>query len=71
MKLKTATRKETNNASNGKGEGMKNNVSLDGVSAFYLTLAGAGIERKRKSKGFAISENSLIKVVRKLYKGRS
>ena len=49
----------------------KNKIKLDGVSALYLTLAGAGIERKRKAKGFAISENSLLKAIRKLYKGRA
>ena len=47
------------------------NITLDGVSAFYLTLAGAGIERKRKAKGFAISENKLIKAIIKTYKGRA
>lgn len=49
----------------------KNDINLDGVSAFVLTLAGAGIERKRKSRGFSISENSLIKAIKKAYKGRA
>lgn len=48
----------------------KNNINLDGVSAFVLTLAGAGIERKRKKRGFAISESSLVKSIKKLYNGR-
>lgn len=49
----------------------KNDINLDGVSAFVLTLAGAGIERKRKERGFAISENSLVKAIKKVYKGRA
>ena len=49
----------------------KNNINLDGVSAFYLTLAGAGIELKRKNHVIKISENSLLKAIRKIYKGRA
>lgn len=49
----------------------KNKIKLDGVSALYLTMAGAGIELKRKKHVIKIKENSLIKAIRKLYKGRA
>jgi hypothetical protein len=58
---------------NNTGEGkmrQKNEIKLDGVSALYLTMSGAGIELKRKKHAIKISENSLLKAIRKLYKGR-
>ena len=48
----------------------KNEIKLDGVSALYLTMSGAGIELKRKKHAIKISENGLLKAVRKIYKGR-
>lgn len=48
----------------------KNKIKLDGVTALYLTMAGAGIELKRKKHAIKISENGLLKAVRKIYKGR-
>ena len=49
----------------------KNKITLDGVSALHLTLAGAGIELKRKNHVIKIKENSLLKAIKKLYKGRA
>ena len=49
----------------------KNKITIDGVSALYLTLAGAEIKKKRKNHVIKISENSLLKAIRKIYKGRA
>ena len=49
----------------------KNKIKLDGVSALYLTMSGAGIELKRKNHVIKISENGLLKAIRKLYIGRA
>ena len=48
----------------------KNEIKLDGVSALYLTMSGAGIELKRKNHAIKINENSLLKAIKKIYNGR-
>ena len=48
----------------------KNKITIDGVSALYLTLAGAGIELKRQKHAIKISENCLLKAIKKIYNGR-
>ena len=46
-------------------------IAISGADALVLRMAGAGIELKRKNHVIKISENSLLKAIRKIYKGRA